>query len=154
MHPPPRLLVESEQPLVLSSRTYNQAAAGTFGQYYPALTEANAIPAGKTGVIPQLKKNAAFRTNLGLVNLGTAQVTVAITLHGASGAAVGSVKTIAVPAGRWMQQDDIFANVGAGTQDVAYATLEVQTGGGLVWAYASVVDNATGDPTTIPVLVQ
>jgi hypothetical protein len=30
----------------------------------------------------------------------------------------------------------------------------VTSANGSVWAYASVVDNATGDPTTIPVIVQ
>jgi hypothetical protein len=28
------------------------------------------------------------------------------------------------------------------------------TDGGTVWGYASVVDNATGDPTTVPVAIQ
>jgi hypothetical protein len=30
----------------------------------------------------------------------------------------------------------------------------VTTYGGKIWAYASVVDNGTGDPTTIPVSVE
>ena len=47
---------------------------------------------------------------------------------------------------------DIFTSSGAGAQDVAYATVEVQTAGAAVWAYASLVDEATGDPTTLPVL--
>jgi hypothetical protein len=29
--------------------------------------------------------------------------------------------------------------------------VEVLTAGGRVWAYASVIDNATGDPTTVAV---
>jgi hypothetical protein len=32
---------------------------------------------------------------------------------------------------------------------IGYATIEVRTAGGMVWAYGSVVDNGTGDPTTI-----
>ncbi len=31
---------------------------------------------------------------------------------------------------------------------------EVLTGGCEVWAYASVVDNGSGDPTTVPVVVE
>ncbi len=57
-------------------------------------------------------------------------------------------------AGRYLQSDDVFRLSGAGNQDVAYATVEVQTQGCKIWAYASVVDAITGDPTTIPVLVQ
>ncbi len=49
-----------------------------------------------------------------------------------------------------LQQDDIFGNVGAGDQIIAYATVEVQPPSGLVWAYASVNDNATADPAHNP----
>jgi DNA-binding PadR family transcriptional regulator len=35
-----------------------------------------------------------------------------------------------------------------------YATVEVLTEGGSVWGYASVIDNATGDPTTVPMAIQ
>jgi hypothetical protein len=147
------LLVGSDRRLAVTSRTFNQAAAGTYGQYYPALTQANAIAAGSVGIIPQIKKNAAFRTNLGVVNLGTASCVVAVKVFNAAGAQVGTTKQMTVPDGRWQQQDDIFGNVAAGNQDIAYATVEVLTAAAKAWAYASVVDNATGDPTTMPVIV-
>jgi|GEM_PF-1425180 len=147
------LKVTASAPITLASRTYNQASSGTYGQYYPAITDAAALTTGQLGVIPQLKKNAAFRTNVGVLNPGAATVSVAVKLFNAAGAQVGSTKTFSVPAGRWTQQDDIFANAGAGNQDIAYATVEVQTPGARAWAYASVVDANTGDPTTMPVLV-
>jgi len=155
--------VNSDQPISLIARTFNQAANGTYGQYYPAVAasqgltaaaaEAGALAAGQLGVLPMLKKNAAFRTNVGILNLGDAEVTAAVTLYGAAGAKVGSVKSLTAEPRRYVQQDDIFANVGAGSQDIAYATVEVKTAGGRVWAYASVVDAVTGDPTTVPVLL-
>jgi hypothetical protein len=148
------LRVSSPSPLALTSRTFNQAASGTFGQYYPALAGSDALTPGQVGILPQIKKNSSFRTNLGVVNLGDTEVAVLVKLFGTSGARVGGSRTITVPAGRWLQQDDIFGSLGAGSQDIAYATVEVQTVGGRAWAYASVIDNATGDPTTIPVLVQ
>lgn len=147
------LHVSSSVPLFLTARTYNQGSTGTFGQYLPALTAAQAIPAGTTGVLPQLKSTTAYRTNLGFVNLGSTSCSVAVKLYDENGAQVGSMRTFAVDAGRWFQQSDIFGHAGAGSQDVAYATVEVQTPGGTVWAYASVADNVTSDPTTIPVLV-
>jgi hypothetical protein len=146
--------VVSTVPLCMSSRTYNQAVTGTFGQYYPVLQRGAAIPAGKVGVIPQIKKNAGFRTNIGIANLGTEGCTVRIKLYNASGALVGETAALTAAAGRWLQRDDIFGFTGAGEQAIAYATIEVDTSGGLAWAYASVVDNSTGDPTTVPVLVQ
>lgn len=146
--------IAADQPLYITARTYNQTASGTFGQYYPAMVTTQALVAGQVGVIPHLKKNTAFRSNLGVLNLGTAAVTIAIKLYSTSGAQLGSTKTESVGIGRFWQQDDVFGALGAGSQDLAYATVEVQTSGGRVWAYGSVVDNVTGDPTTVPVLVQ
>lgn len=144
----------STMPLAVTSRTYNQkSATETFGQSYPALTLTDAITSERAGVLPQLRKSARFRTNVGVVNLGTATASVRVTLFNAQGVQVGFLKTFAPAAGRWVQQYDIFADVGAGSQEVAYATVEVLTPGGRVWAYASLIDVATGDPTTIPVLV-
>jgi hypothetical protein len=148
------LQVASSTPLVITSRTYNQETeTRTYGQYYPALGAKDAIAAGKTGVLAQLKKSTAFRTNVGVVNLGTGTCNVTISLFDATGAQAGSPRTLTVEAGRWKQQDDIFTATGAGSRDLAYATVEVATSGGQVWAYASVIDAATGDPTTIPVVV-
>lgn len=146
------LRVASTRAVHLTSRTYNQAAKGTYGQYYPALGAGQAIEAGKVAVIPQLRKNASYRTNVGVQNLGTPSVLVDVKLHGASGAQLGKTTTFNVPGGRWLQQDDIFVSSGAGSAEVAYATVEVRTAGGLVWAYGSVIDGRTGDPTTIPAL--
>lgn len=144
--------ITSTQPLYVTSRTYNQAASGTYGQYYPSVRPLQGLTSGQAGVIPQLKKTAAFRTNVGVMNLGTADVTVAIKLWSATGSQAGTTKTQSVAPGRYWQQDDVFTSLGAGSRDIAYATIEVQTPGGRVWAYGSVVDNSTGDPTTIPVL--
>ena len=142
--------VDSDVPVSVSSRTYNQSSTGTFGQNYPALTTADALTSGEIGILPQLKKNAAFRTNVGIVNLGGAECSVRLRFFSAAGTQVGE-KTLTAGVGRWTQQSDVFANVGAGTQEIAYATVEVLTANGLAWTYASVVDAATGDPTTVPV---
>jgi PKD repeat protein len=144
--------VTASMPIGATSRTYNQVTTGTYGQSYPALRSADGLTAGREGLLPQLRKSASFRTNVGVANLGLSSATVAVKLWNASGIQVGGTKTMTVAAGRWAQQYDIFASVGAGTQESAYATVEVQTAGASVWAYASLIDVATGDPTTIPVL--
>jgi PKD repeat protein len=146
--------ISSTQPLFATSRTYNQATSGTFGQSYPALAETHAIAAGKIGVIPQLTNNSSFRTNLGVQNMGTATASVEVKLFASNGAQVGSAITLSPTAGHYVQQDKILDAAGAGTRALAYATVEVKTSGAKVWAYASVVDNNTGDPTTVSVLVQ
>jgi PKD repeat protein len=147
------LHVSSDVPVCVSSRTYNQTAQGTYGQRYPACSLDDALSYGQVGILAQLKKNSTFRTNVGILNLGSAACSVTVKLFRGDGAQVGATKTMTAAAGRWVQQYDIFANVGAGTQDIAFAKVEVQTPGGKVWAYASVIDIATGDPTTMPVLI-
>ncbi len=147
------LTIESSVELDITSRTYNQkSATETFGQYYPALVPSQGLAFGERGILPQLKKNDGFRTNVGIVNLGTAPVSVRVTLRGTGGAQLGNSVTISAPAGRWVQQDDIFAAAGVASADIAYAVVEVLTEGGSAWAYASVVDATTGDPTTVPLL--
>lgn len=155
------LLVTSDQPLAVSSRTYNlETATRTYGQSFPAFVVAypggrdvEAVTNGHVGFIPLVKKNAAFRTNIGFVNVGPAPCAVSIQLVAPNGTFLGSVRTLTADARRWKQEDDIFAKSGAGNQDAAYARVEVSTLGCQAWAYASVIDQATGDPTTIPVIL-
>ncbi|MCL4807533.1 MAG: PKD domain-containing protein [Thermoanaerobaculia bacterium] len=145
--------VASDVPLCVASRTFNQDALGTFGGFLPAVTAGEALAPGKTGVLPQLARNSLFRTNVGVTNLATAQVSATIRLFSESGAAVGAPIPVTVPPGGLHQVVDPFGVAGAGDRDVAFATVEVTTPGGLAWAYASVIDNRTGDPTIVPVEV-
>lgn len=144
--------VAANGPLVLGSRTYNQTSAGTFGQYYPAVSGWDALPPGATGTVAHLKKTPAFRSNLGVLNLGSEEVRVGAGLRDATGAPVGVTVFADVPPGRYWQWDDVFSSryTGAGEHPLAYAVVEHLAGNSPVWCYGSVVDNATGDPTTIP----
>lgn len=144
--------VGSSQPLIVTARTYNASADGTYGQFLPGVDETEALAIDGLGVISQLAKNADFRSNIGFVNLGEADCRVRVTLRNSSGGPVGSQRTLNVPAGGWKQDNDIFEAAGAGTHANAYATVEVLTEGCQVWGYGSVVDNRSGDPTTIPML--
>ena len=146
--------IDSSQPLVVTARTYNASASGTYGQFLPGVDESDGLAYGQSGVISQLAKNVDFRTNIGFVNLGEASCQVRVTLRSSAGAAVGSQRTVAVPATGWKQDNDIFQAANAGTHVNAYATVEVLTPGCEVWGYGSVVDNRSGDPTTIPMQVE
>ena len=144
------LLLAADRPLVVSSRTYNQSSGGTFGQYLPPVDAGGPLVAGGRGVLPQLRSDAGFYTNVGFVNTGDTGVTVRVTYLGADGSAVGSAVETSVAACRWKQLNDVFS--GSGDVPVAYGVVEVTSGAGSVWAYASVVDRSTRDPTTIPML--
>lgn len=145
--------LSSDRPLVVSSRTWNATTKGTFGAHLAGVPAGRAVTPERPGVLPQLKRGAAVRTNVGLTNLGTAAVTAAIRLFAANGTSLGSEKLVDVPPGALVQVDDVFASCGAGDAAIAWARIEARTAGGQVFAYASVIDNSTSDPTIVPVLV-
>ena len=145
--------ISSDQPLVAGSEDYNSTSSGTFGQTFPALTAADAITPGHMGVLLPLRNTSQFHSNVGLVNFGMQDVAVSLSLFDATGTQVGSSRTVTVGPGLWFQQYDIFTYLGAGDTPFGYVTVQVTSAGGQVWAYASLVDNATGDPATVPVEV-
>jgi PKD repeat protein len=148
------LEIGSNVPLSIVARNFNETSAGTYGQFFPALTQQQALTSGQVGVLPLLKKSANFRTNIGAINLGTSACTILLRLFDSNGNQVGTSTTLTLQPGRWQQANDIFVSSGAGSQDVAYATTEIQTSGGRAWLYAAVVDARTGDPTTVPMIIQ
>ena len=147
------VVISANVPLAIVARTYNQAPSGTYGQFYPAVRSAHTIVSGQTAYLPGLEKSTAFRTNVGAINLGSSTCTVQFGVYTGSGVQVGSNVTSSVPAERWAQLNDLFGTAGAGNQSVAYAKVQPVSSGCQIWAYASVVDNATGDPTTVPMIV-
>ncbi len=146
--------LDADGPLVVTARTYNASEDGTFGQFLPGVKSGPVLIQGHTGVISQLANNDAFRTNIGYINLSDVICRVTTALYDADGNQIGDERTRQLDPSQWKQDNNIFDQVGAGTQDNAYALLEVLTDGCSLWAYASVVDNRTGDPTTVPVVVQ
>lgn len=131
-------------------RTYaDGGAAGTYGQGYPVLGEDAGIVAGSVGVLPMVKSNAKFYSNIGVLALGQARAQVRVTLIGPSGTTLGTPQTIGADPGRWVQIDDVFTKAGVPSADVAYAKVEPLSQGARVWAAASVIDRTTKDPTTV-----
>ncbi len=146
--------VASDVPVIVTARTYNQSSAGTFGQYLPGADAGQSLASGQLGVLPQIKNTTAFRTNVGFVNLGTSPCTVRVRLYSASGLQLGSPVSLSANPGEWNQVNDVYDEAGAGSSNLGMATVEVVSGDGPIWAYASVVDNTSNDPTTVPVFVR
>jgi hypothetical protein len=143
--------IQSEAPLIVTARTYNDTPGGTFGQYLPGVRVADGLPWTGSGVLSQLAANDDVRTNIGFVDLSGSGATARIRLFDGSGAAVGTELGWTVPAGGWSQVNRVFQQAGAGPCTGCYALIDFVSSGGPMWAYASVVDNESGDPTTIPV---
>jgi hypothetical protein len=148
------ILVASDLPVMVTARTYNATLGGTFGQYLPGAESATAIASGQMGMLPQIKKVSGYRTNVGFINLGSANVTIRTRLYSEDGFPLGNDISTNVAATEWKQVNDVFNAAGISSCDIGYATVELTSGAGPFWAYASVVDNASGDPTTIPVFLK
>ncbi len=131
--------------LLVTSRTYNQVPQGTYGQFIPGVRLDHALIAGSTGYLVYLAKSADFRTNLGWAGTSPESGQIVVTVYDAGGAPLGTETFNIVP---FVQQqiNDIFSAVGAPATPNAYATVTATVP---VVAYASVVDNRTGDPVAV-----
>ncbi len=147
------ILMDADGPLVIMARTYNQVAAGTVGQFFPGIPVGDGLAPGELGIISQLSQNDQFRTNVGYLNVGSDTCVFDTTLYDVSGNQVGEMRTRQLEPGEWRQVNNIFVQQGAGSQDNAYSAIQASGNGCRLWAYGSVIDNVTGDPTTIPVVV-
>jgi len=142
------MLVASECPLAVTSRTFTGGAGGTYGQEIPAIPMAELAEGGTARVLPMLRQDGAFRTNLGVTNGGDEPLAVEIALFDAEGRALGTVDRELPPLG-WEQVDGVLAEVGAAPLSDAYAVVSASPSTARFAAYASIVDTVTGDPTTI-----
>ena len=145
--------VTSDGPLAARGRTWAAAGEGGFGQDYPGLAPDDGIGPGTVGMLAPLRRDAGFYSNVGVANLGTADVTVAVRLFDAGGTQAGATLVFDVPAAEWRQTFDAFAAAGAGDHASAYALVEVLTPGGRAWAYGALIDRTTRDPATVPLVV-
>ncbi len=145
------LHITADEPIWVTSRTFNQADTGTYGQYLPALTIADALTGSNRGYLLNLK-GIGFRSNVGFINLGDQACEIRFSLFDDQGTALGVARSVSLEQGAWLQKNDVFSFTGATAQELAYATVELVSGDGAFWAYASIVDDETGDATTIPVL--
>ncbi len=147
--------------LLATSRTYNLMVAGnplnlpagsTFGQFVPAFGESEAIPSTDAARIIMLTQDASYRTNLGFVNATASQLAMSIDLFRSDftrlGTLQGTAETTLPPYG-YIQIDKVFQRVT--TSDVAdgYAIVRTTTPGGKFFAFASVIDQRTGDPVYV-----
>lgn len=149
------LQVLSDLPLKVTSRTYNQVSAsaacsanGTLGQDYPALLAGNGLVATQEAYLPGLVENASYRCNIGLVNVGSSSATVLVELFSGDGTKL-TAYPVALAAGQWAQETQPFkSKAGQTAMDRGFARVTVQSGSG-VFAFASIIDVITNDPTTI-----
>ncbi|HXH94775.1 MAG TPA: hypothetical protein VNN25_24590, partial [Thermoanaerobaculia bacterium] len=139
---------------VASSRTFNQSAGGTLGQYIPAIPFANFIGKvisgdARAGILSmqQIAQSAAYRTNLGIVEAAGKPVSVLVSVFDAAGKNLLDLP-IDLKAGEQQQLNSFLGTKGITLTD-GRIEVKVTGGDGKVIAYASIVDNKTTDPLLV-----
>jgi uncharacterized repeat protein (TIGR01451 family) len=139
---------------VASSRTFNQSAGGTLGQYIPAIPFANFIGKvisgdARAGILSmqQIAQSAAYRTNLGIVEAAGKAASVLVSVFDTAGKNLLDLP-IDLKAGEQQQLNSFLASHNITLTD-GRIEVKVTGGDGKVIAYASVVDNKTTDPLLV-----
>jgi len=141
----------SEPEMVVTSRTYNDAPAGTFGQSIPGFPVGSALVAGREGQIVGVIEGTNFRTNLGFVNASPDLVQLKTSFYDSEGVLLG-IKLYSLKPFSQIQIGRAFKTVSSADVSGGRMTVAV-TSGGSIFAYASMVDNRSGDPVYLPAIV-
>lgn len=141
------ILVRSEASgLVVLGQTSTPGGGGTFGQSVPAFAPGDLLGATPRSIVG-VRQDAAFRTNLMLANATEAALDVDVTLVASGGTTIATQRVSLGPLS--FAQRNVAIDLGV--PDVSGATFLVSTptAGGRFAAYASVIDQVTGDPRTL-----
>jgi hypothetical protein len=136
-----------------NSRTYNDDPNGTYGQYIPALPADTALTEGVSGALIHLASSSApatgYRANVGLLNVTAASISLELDLYTGNGELLGTVAVTLLPY-ELRQMTDIYRQVTDDNVADGYILIRLLTPDGRYFAYASVVDNRSGDAIFIP----
>ena len=138
--------IGSTQPLVVTSRTFNDTPQGTFGQDYDGFSAAGGLTAGESAVIGQLAQKDPYRSSIGITNMGTINAVIGVTLCDGNGTALTTFDVTVAPGAFW-QEESFKIRIARNDLDTCYAKITVKSGSGIL-AHASLVDGRTNDPTT------
>lgn len=163
-----RVVWLGEEKGLARGRTYNEASSGSFGQSVEAFgwedgvgrcyvpenesDDPNNVPASwqdeeemwLVGLADSGSDTEGFRTNVGLQNLWRNEAEVEVVWMGAQGQELGR-KQVHLRAFEGVQWFRPLRELGLGPLEGVTAVVRVLTGDTRVAAYASIVDNRTGD---------
>ncbi len=136
----------------ITSRIYSIASNGTYGQTFVGMrgSAPAKVATGEKVRLGYLFENDKFRTNIGFMNAGANEITVMVEFFDMDGTSLGTKGVNLAPYSntQWNKAytlDPIFASgITAGFADVWTDTADAN-----FLTYASIVDNGTGDPSTI-----
>lgn len=141
---------ENANKVELYSRTYTTDEQGlTYGQFIGTPSEEQII--GKNGgkeIVFGLRNDENFRSNLFITELEGIETKVDVKLFSQNGEQIGNLLTKTLEGFSQWQIIDIFNSAGS-NNNWAYAEI-ISYGGGKIYAFGSVIDKKTNDPTTLP----
>ncbi len=102
-------------------------------------------------ILPMIHSSPGrYRTNIGFAQTSKGSYTVLLEIYSAAGSLLAQKEYQQSTA--WRQVNDVFANVGIGHLDIEGGWIRATLVGGSpsFWTtYATVIDDATGDPTYV-----
>ena len=126
---------------IVTSRTYTPSATG--GTYGQSIDPVAAF--GTDMYVTGLRSDNSFRSNVGFVNNSDQTIAIALTLYASSGNAVATgLITLAPRSQAQSALSSLFPNAAIST--LGSVTLQAHSDSGAMFAYGSMVDNASGDP--------
>jgi hypothetical protein len=135
--------------LIVTARTYNRTANGTYGQFVPGVTPAESVGASDRALqLLQLEQSPRLRTNIGLLETSGQPATIEVS------AVIPD--SLVTPVITYDLQPNEFRQISladfAGGQALynTRVTVKVINGTGRVTAYGSAIDELKGDPTYVP----
>jgi len=130
-----------------SSRMSVDTKLGTLAQFIPAIPYSQFAGPGKVLSLQQIAECAWRRTNVGLVEASGERASVLLSVFDADGTRLGSIP-IELQPGEHIQLNSLLQKKRISVQS-GRIEVRVTSPGGKVSAYASVIDNASGDPMLV-----
>jgi len=147
------LHIYSDKALAVSSRTYNLLPTdATVGQSIPGLSSGDMARPGEVWLLDSLREDSEYRCNLGFAEYegNDAEVTVVLFDTSAMAQRYLGYKVYPVAAFSQAQVNHVFSDFGIeGEVPQSMAYISISSAKGAVYCYASIIDNAIGDGTTI-----
>jgi uncharacterized repeat protein (TIGR01451 family) len=139
----------ADSSLVVTGRTYNQTATGTYGQFIPAVTAIDAVGVSDRALhVLQVEDSPRYRTNFGVAEVTGNAATVRIMVYLPDSKVTPKID---IPLAAYeYRQFPIIQSMGLGNTYNARISVQVIDGTGKITAYGSIVDQATQDPTYVP----
>ncbi len=146
VHTSGSLWIDADTPVIANTRTFNTTGESTFGQGIGGITTNDVFGADDGSVfIVGLKQDDAFRTNFLFQETSGHDATVNVLIFNFRGQEVAKTSVTVPSRTKWQKP---MTHFGVSHLDAGYAILSV-AGEGKIAAIGSVIDQTTGDATTL-----